>query len=1812
MMRRNHLLGSSLDELLGDATTSSTEVSSAAGGSGMAALLLMELDRPGNSLVDDVLPYSSSPSSSPASTPTRAAHSAGKTFPKQQQPTVTSTSRKSSSYIAALKEAGRRRQSRNSSVSPDKKSTTVANGTAADPSVSRMENDNDDQVIRSFLEKKQNTKYPTSGHDMRDDASHILSTPHHPKVIRPTEQQPTPPRTNQSNRVHGAEGASFISPVPRTQRLSSLSTGPPISPFSPLFHQRKRRRTPTRKSGEEQQSMEKVDESDEIVSDLSLSVCRKVSVVVWVVPTKEGDNGGSKNRCLFPASEESSALHGSEPTINGDGTTTSSPTAASSRQLIVVNPSALGAQQAQVTMDTARYVANVAQISSEDWTRLYKYHQVVWSDDAIQESATREPEAFLNISHAMANDLSAPGSIAHRIVVATSTGPARLERSQTAQLFGIVGQQSVARVFAAPSETHEMTEVDVVTRYGLAGLTVHALLLRMSSEAKEPPVCNVSILEVSADGDELLYDLLASRPFSHQRQPVTIRYHGNRGPGIFQLDGLSETPIESLKQFGHLLRRAFTAALHVHRHAPRGHIVVSVYPAKDTSGRRTCCQFVDLAVAECENRNSTANEGNFRRNTTIRKSLWALGGVLRGLLLKEAGNDTPVSYRESVLTKVLQRSLLPTDSRTIVLAAVAPEVDQYDETMSTLRYVNRLLHRPVGPVVQSPFAATSSVLGSSFSSPTGDRSSSLRLDQFAGQERVLLKEIVSDPRQRLAKVLKPLNHHHHHTNPFSEPPKTRPLEQYIPTDYNDPEEELKGQVEPSLQRMHDESMFLSSPGETDDLIELQDDGYWSSSFDEAAPTPQTRNANRGQRLPEFNSEASKNASREFIDNTDDLEDRRDVSAMDELLEGDGDAVYRPDEVSPLTADTGRASRYAFPDLLADDDVLDESYTLDYMAVQVAENAAPSSHTHQDDFRVPQPNDEKSQNRRNESIDELTDENDYGSGQLEDILREGSIEEEIVFSEDGLRILPSTEENVEDRTLESLLQEPDYTYDDDVLPESRGLAPHRGPSIQAYNHEDQGHLSSTNGDPRLHIESFVNEQDREESFTKYDLPLESPKDIQMRDIPAASHSVGSPLESNDECDDALRTIAPSDTSIDEDFDGLRRNVQASVPSTQRLQSLVSETPTVTRKIDSMNQRSSPNHPLVFSSLYRDKTSPHHRLDATQLTDVASQKVQDEINQLQAAVDKVKQTNISVWQSSLDSINNLRYFQTAHQEALAQLLVEQEASSKEIERLTMELDRRSEVLENVTSQYETDIESLRLHKSNIESERAEVFKIAEEAIATQATLEQRVAELELELNGRINSTVPRTDYESLEKLNLSYEHELHSLKSQFENIQKEVDEMTIAKSTLLEALDLSEKDRTTNLKDLESSQGEITSLKKQLLMARKFQNDAENSAREVSRLEDELQSVRAVHSQQWKALRDECDSKDEFMAQCKQELDTARMDLIALQEKSDNDAELWLSEIEKTREELSQLQEEHRLYPSKLEEFNRQLSQLQLERDGLAQALDEAEQSLYRRVSDVRELTDNLKGLLSEKEKDQTKMSRMERALSSFQEETRSRLETIVSHRNEAASLLEKTVNENKALVEVNNDLQSALENLQRERDEMRIELREFRSDHAMNLEDLKNENRTLAETNENLQREIETFHSRRLERSDQYSDQSFPRVQRRARSSFNPNGYSSVHRELHSIAEPRDYVFEKVAERPSGRSRGVDLTQLQLAEEVAASVAFSAKATMETHSSETNVLKEKLFALEDSKDDEINALKVRIKALERRLTRTEPPSRYNFK
>ena len=79
----------------------------------------------------------------------------------------------------------------------------------------------------------------------------------------------------------------------------------------------------------------------------------------------------------------------------------------------------------------------------------------------------------------------------------------------------------------------------------------------------------------------------------------------------------------------------------------------------------------------------------------INLSLSALGNVISALV---DGKTQHIPYRDSKLTRLLQDSL-GGNTKTIMIAAVSPASDNYEETLSTLRYANRAKNIKNKPII---------------------------------------------------------------------------------------------------------------------------------------------------------------------------------------------------------------------------------------------------------------------------------------------------------------------------------------------------------------------------------------------------------------------------------------------------------------------------------------------------------------------------------------------------------------------------------------------------------------------------------------------------------------------------------------------------------------------------------------------------------------------------------------------------------------------------------------------------------------------------------------------------------------------------------------------------------------------------------------------------------------------------------------------------------------------------------------------------------------------------------------------------------
>lgn len=212
---------------------------------------------------------------------------------------------------------------------------------------------------------------------------------------------------------------------------------------------------------------------------------------------------------------------------------------------------------------------------------------------------------------------------------------------------------------------------------GLLTLCVEGILHREG-------VVEVAMLEVYM---EQIYDLLANgaqRRIRRRRYSATGEYH-------VMVEGLKTCVITNMQQWNILARFSMNSrrstATERNSRSSRSH---ALFTLKSPSVR--LC-LVDLAGSE---RQTTFSAKLNRESVSINKSLSRLSTALQALSeqskgagVGEDGKRAYVNFRDTTLTVLLQRYLTGS-SQTTFLACVHPEERHLQETMSTLRYTERI------------------------------------------------------------------------------------------------------------------------------------------------------------------------------------------------------------------------------------------------------------------------------------------------------------------------------------------------------------------------------------------------------------------------------------------------------------------------------------------------------------------------------------------------------------------------------------------------------------------------------------------------------------------------------------------------------------------------------------------------------------------------------------------------------------------------------------------------------------------------------------------------------------------------------------------------------------------------------------------------------------------------------------------------------------------------------------------------------------------------------------------------------------------
>lgn len=229
---------------------------------------------------------------------------------------------------------------------------------------------------------------------------------------------------------------------------------------------------------------------------------------------------------------------------------------------------------------------------------------------------------------------------------------------------------------------------------GLIPRLCNELFDRISSNEDENITYKVEVSYIEIY-NEKVRDLLCPRG---NQATLRVREHKILGPYV---EGLTKLVVSSFKDIENLMiegnKSRTVAATNMNTESSRSHAVFNIVLTRSEYDKETesigekvsKLSLVDLAGSERASKSGAEGE-RLKEGSNINRSLVTLGQVISSLA--ESGGKGKkalhVPYRDSVLTWLLKDNL-GGNSKTVMVATVSPAADNYEETLSTLRYADR-------------------------------------------------------------------------------------------------------------------------------------------------------------------------------------------------------------------------------------------------------------------------------------------------------------------------------------------------------------------------------------------------------------------------------------------------------------------------------------------------------------------------------------------------------------------------------------------------------------------------------------------------------------------------------------------------------------------------------------------------------------------------------------------------------------------------------------------------------------------------------------------------------------------------------------------------------------------------------------------------------------------------------------------------------------------------------------------------------------------------------------------------------------------
>jgi hypothetical protein len=443
---------------------------------------------------------------------------------------------------------------------------------------------------------------------------------------------------------------------------------------------------------------------------------------------------------------------------------------------ILVNPRAFQADADAIAAVAA--AASLEKMRTDDWAKVFRFDRSLWSVDGAEggDDAYCSQEGVHDaVGRDLVEDLVRGVPVTCFAYGHTGTGKTY---SMFGEQFGdldIPGFSEAGGVLPENAGLVPRVFADVINK------------VFQSDAASSNVRVTVSFTEIY---QEKIRDLLCGESADPAHHDLKIREHPMFGPYV---EGLTRVPVDTPEQMLECIKEGFirrtvgetsrnTSSSRSHtivtleitpRDAPMDIYSAPKYRRNSSSSSHPFeiirARMIDLAGSEKEYASETAStkfKSPKQKEETfidkfdhklIRKSLSTLGYIVKALSQGVSVKGMP--FRDSALTWLL-RDALTGHCGLAVIATVSPAAVCYDETLSTLKYADRLCamgSRGSGKSKSRGALAINDTIDPQLTKLLATEFSRLKFELSGSSNnsaRHLLKQTISDPQQRIAKLSK--------------------------------------------------------------------------------------------------------------------------------------------------------------------------------------------------------------------------------------------------------------------------------------------------------------------------------------------------------------------------------------------------------------------------------------------------------------------------------------------------------------------------------------------------------------------------------------------------------------------------------------------------------------------------------------------------------------------------------------------------------------------------------------------------------------------------------------------------------------------------------------------------------------------------------------------------------------------------------------------------------------------------------------------------------------------------------------------------